>query len=88
MPTILVKGVSEVTLKRLRKLKVELDCNTWADLLDKLARPDRSVNFSKKEISEMREGVAEYVALANRVSKKWRGSQTVLEEVRASREHE
>lgn len=87
MPTILVKGLSEDTLKRLKKLKIELDCDTWAQLLDKLAQSDRRVTFTKKEISEMKQGVEEYIALANKVSKKWRGTPTVLEEFRASRNH-
>jgi len=87
MATILVKGVSEETLKRLKKLKVELDCDTWAELLDKLARSDRRVVFTKKEFSEMKQGVNEYISLAEKVSKKWRGPPTVLEEFRASRKH-
>ena len=89
MPTILVKGVSEETLKRLKKLKVELNCDTWAELLNKLARSDRSgIAFTKQEISEMKQGVSEFVTLANKVSKKWRNPPTVLEESRASRKHD
>lgn len=87
MATILVKGVSEDTLRRLKKLKVELDCDTWAELLDKLARSDHAVIFSKKDITEMKHGVSEFITLANKVSKKWQGSPTVLEESRASRRH-
>ncbi|MDH2901909.1 MAG: hypothetical protein PXY39_13150 [archaeon] len=88
MPTILVKGVSEDALKRLKKLKVELDCDTWAELLDKLSESDRRVTLTKKEISEMKQGVTEFIALANKVSKKWHDRPTVLEEFRASRKHE
>ena len=88
MPTILVKGVSGDTLKRLKKLKVELECNTWAELLDKLSRFDRTVTFTKEELSGMRQGVSEFITLANRVSKKWKGSPTVVEEMRDSRHHE
>ncbi len=89
MATILVKGVSDETLKRLKRLKVELDCDTWAELLDKLAQSDRKVTFTKEEISEMKEGVNEFVALANKVSKKkWRDpSIAILEEFRVSRRH-
>ena len=88
MPTILVKGVSKDTLKRLRRLKVELDCDTWAELLDRLARSDRGkITFTGPEISEMKQGVDEFIILANKVSKKWRGAPTVLEESRASRKH-
>jgi hypothetical protein len=88
MPTILVKGVSGDTLKRLKKLKVELECNTWAELLDKLARSDRTITFSKEQVSEMRQGVSEFITLANRVSRKWKGSPAVVEEMRESRHHE
>ncbi len=83
-----MKGISEDTLKRLKKLKVELDCDTWAELLDKLSQSDRRVFLTKQEISEMKQGVKEFVALANKVSKKWHGPPTVLEEFRASRKHE
>jgi len=36
MKTLLIKGVSEDLLKELRRLKVELDCKTWAELLENL----------------------------------------------------
>ena len=89
MATILVKGVSEDTLKRLKRLKIDLDCDTWAELLDKLAWLDRGkVSFTKTEISEMRQGVDEFVTLANKISKKWHGAPTVVEESRASRGHQ
>lgn len=88
MATILVKGVSEDTLKRLKKLKVELECGTWAELLDKLARSDLAVTLNKEEVSEMRQGVSEFITLANRVSKKWKGPPTIVEEMRVSRHHE
>lgn len=87
MATILVKGVSDNTLKRLKQLKVELDCDTWAELLDKLVQSDRRVSITKGEISEMKHGVTEFIALANKVSKKWHGAPAVVEEVRASRKH-
>ncbi|MHB1907518.1 MAG: hypothetical protein ACYCQJ_01450 [Nitrososphaerales archaeon] len=88
MHTILVKGVSDDTLKRLKKLKIERDCDTWAELLDELAKSNHRVSFTKRDISEMREGVKEFVALADKVSKKWQGSATVLEEFRVSRKHD
>ena len=87
MPTILVKGVSEETLRRLKKLKVELSCDTWAELLDKLSRPNRRITFTRDEISEMKDGVTEFVELSNKIAKKWTGHPTVLEESRASRRH-
>jgi hypothetical protein len=89
MSTILVKGVSEKTLKRLKKLNIELNCDTWAELLDKLACSNcNGIAFTKQEISEMKQGISEFVTLANKVSKKWRGPPTVLEESRASRKHD
>lgn len=88
MPTILVKGITEDSLKRLKKLKVELDCSTWAELLGKLAQSDRRVTLTKSESLEMKQGVTEFIALANKVSKRWQGSPTVVEEFRESRKHE
>jgi hypothetical protein len=90
MTTILVKGLSDDTLRRLKRLKVDLDCKTWAELLDKLARNNqrRGVVITKKDLSEMKQGVNEFISLANRVSNKWRGSPTVLEESRAARRHD
>jgi len=38
MPTLLVKNVSEDLMRELRKLKVELGCRTWAELLEKLVK--------------------------------------------------
>jgi hypothetical protein len=89
MPTLLVKGLSENTLKQLRRLKVELDCNTWAELLEKLATtPAANASFTKEQLQEMRQASKEMVTLAERVSKKWRGPPSVLEEFRKSRRHE
>ena len=68
MATILVKGVSEDTLKRLKKLKVELDCDTWAELLDNLAQPGLAVTLYYEDVSAIRQGVSEFRSLANRVS--------------------
>lgn len=86
MATILVRGVSESTLRRLKKLKVEMDCDTWAELLDRLLQ-QRQIIFTREDVSEMRQGATEFVALANKVSKKWHGPPSVLEEFRASRKH-
>ena len=36
MATILIKNVPEDVLKELKRLKVELGCKTWADLLEQL----------------------------------------------------
>jgi hypothetical protein len=88
MPTILVKGLSDDTLKQLKRLKVELNCASWAKLLEKLSEPQRRVSFTRDEISEMRKGVKEFIAQSNNISRKWRGPPTVVEEIRKSRRHE
>ena len=88
MPTILVKGLSEDTLKQLKRLKVELNCESWAELLERLSEPQRSISFTKDDVSEMRKGVREFIVLTNKVSRKWRGVPTVVEESRKSRGHE
>lgn len=88
MPTLLVKGVSEETLKQLKRLKVELDCNTWADLLEVLAKPHQEISFDKKKLIEMRRGAKEFLILADSASKKWRVPPAVLTEFRKSRGHD
>ncbi|MGI0079977.1 MAG: hypothetical protein ACRECH_10165 [Nitrososphaerales archaeon] len=88
MPTILVKGLSEDTLKQLKRLKVELNCDTWAELLERLSEPQHKVSFTKDEVFEMRQGVKEFVRLTKSISKKWRGPPAVVEEIRKSRKHE
>ena len=89
MPTLLIKGLSEDAVKQLRRLKVELDCDTWAELLEKLAaRTQPSVTFTREEVREMKQGAKEFIALADKVSREWRGPPGVLEESRKSRRHE
>lgn len=88
MATILVKGVSEDTLKQLKRLKVELNCDTWAELLDQLTRSPRNISFKKEKLLEMERGVKDFISLGNIVSKKWTQSPTVLDESRKSRKHE
>lgn len=85
MATMLVKGVSEDTLRRLRRLKVDLNCETWAELLDKLSQWDRSPSFNENRLEEMKGGAKELITLAEAVSRKWRGPPSVLEESRRSR---
>ncbi|RLI90244.1 MAG: hypothetical protein DRO65_03065 [Candidatus Altiarchaeales archaeon] len=38
MLTLLVKNMSEDLMRELRRLKVELSCRTWVELLQKLVR--------------------------------------------------
>jgi len=89
MPTLLVKGLSEDVIKQLRRLKVELDCDTWAELLEKLAKGSQSrVSLTNEELRQMKQGAREFIALADKVSRKWIGPPGVLEESRRSRRHE
>mgnify|MGYP000073555217 FL=1 len=89
MPTLLIKNVSEELLSELRRLKKELGCKTWSELLEKLVKyRQRGVFFiSNKELKEMEEGKEEFLKLRNVVSEKWVGEPGVLEEFRKSRKH-
>jgi hypothetical protein len=90
MHTILVKNVPERLLKELKKLKVELGCKTWAELLELLVKfsPKETVSLSKSDIENIRKGINEFLELGKAVSKKWVGPPQVLEEFRKSRRHE
>lgn len=88
MPTILVKGLSEETLKQLKRLKVELNCGSWAELLEILSLPQWKISLTRKELSEMKEGAKQFMAPSDNISRKWRGTPSVLEEFRKSRRHE
>ena len=88
MPTILIKNLPEDLLKELRRLKVELGCGTWAELLAKLIESKYLIPFSNEELAKMREGVQGFLRLKGTVSERWTGHPTVLEEVRRSRGHE
>lgn len=88
LATILVKNVPEGLLKELRRLKVELGCRTWADLLAKLVESEKAVLVSEEDLREMRTGVQTLLKLKSVVSSRWTGRPTVLEETRRSRHHE
>ena len=88
MATILVKNLPEDTLKELRRLKVELGCKTWAELLAKLVESGRFPMLNEEGTSKMRAGVKGFLRLRDTVSKKWIGHPTVLEETRRSKKHE
>ena len=86
-PTIQVKNLPEDLLKELRRLKVELGCQTWADLLARLVEPERVISLSKERLTEMKTGVQEFLKLGTIVSNRWTGPPTVLEETRRTRNH-
>jgi hypothetical protein len=87
LATILVKNVPEDLLKRLKRLKVDLGCRTWAELLGKLVESERITVLGDKELKEMRTGVRGFLKLRRAVSRKWAGHPSVLEETRSSRHH-
>ena len=57
MPTILIKNVPEDTLKELKRLKVELGCKTWADLLSELTTSCETASVDAEQKRRMRKGV-------------------------------
>ena len=87
MATILVKNLPEELLKELRRLKVELGCKTWADLLSELVSSEETL-LNEDSNSKTETGVKNFLNLKKAVSTKWNNSPTVLEETRRSRRHE
>jgi len=86
MPTLLVRNVPESLMRELRRLKVELGCRTWAELLERLVRVGSGeVIVIEKE--EMRKAVDDFLKLREIVTSRW-GEGTVLEEFRRARGHE
>jgi len=88
LATILIKNIPEDLLKELKRLKVELGCRTWTDLLAKLARSEKTILLTKENLDEMKTGVQEFLKLKSMVSSKWASPPTALEELRRSRRHE
>ncbi len=87
MATILVKGVPEELLRELKRLKVELNCKTWAELLEKLTEAKGAVLLSNEDSEKMKRGLKGFLSLSEEVSRKWTGAPSVLEELRKSRHH-
>jgi hypothetical protein len=87
MTTILVKNLPEELLKELKRLKVELGCKTWADLLSELVSSEETL-LNEDLNSKTETGVKNFLNLKNAVSTKWNNRPTVLEETRRSRRHE
>lgn len=88
MATILIKNLPENLLKELKRLKVELGCKTWAELLAKLIESKYAIPFSDEELAEMKAGAQGFLRLKGAVSERWTGPPTVLEEIRRSRGHD
>lgn len=88
MATILVKNVPEGLLRDLKRLKAELGCRTWTELLGKLVESERTTTLAKERLDEMKAGVHGLLDLRSAVSSRWRGHPGVLEETRRSRNHD
>ena len=87
MTTILVKNLPEDLLKQLKRLKVDLGCRTWAELLGKLVESERTTVLGDEELKEIRTGIRGFLKLRRVVSREWVGHPSVLEETRSSRHH-
>ena len=87
MATILVKNLPEELLIELKRLKVELGCKTWANLLSELVASEEILLREEKN-NETDAGVKNFLNLKTAVSTKWNNGPTVLEEMHRSRRHE
>jgi hypothetical protein len=87
MATILVKNLPEELLKELKRLKVELGCKTWADLLSELVVTSEETLLKEEKTSKTETGIKNFLNLKTAVSTKWNNGPTVLEETRRSRRH-
>lgn len=85
-----MKKASDRLVKDLKRLKVELGCKTWAELLEKLVRlePKHAMAISVEEDKQIKRGVDGFLELQGVVSKMWVGSPSVTEEFRKMRSHE
>lgn len=89
MPTLLIKNVSESLMRELRKLKVELGCRTWAELLEKLVKlkSKEIIVIGEEDLKRMKNAINEFLELKSIVTERW-SKRTVLEEIRRARRHE
>jgi len=83
-----VKNLPEDLLKNLKRLKVELGCKTWAELLTKLVESEKQLTLSEEKMDDMKPGIQGYKKLKSLVSTRWTGHPTVLEETGRTRKHE
>ena len=88
MTTILVKNVPDGLLRELKRLKAELSCRTWAELLAKLVESERTISLGEEKLTEIRSGVQGFLKLRSVVSNRWPSRPAVLEETGRSRHHE
>jgi hypothetical protein len=88
MPTILVKNLPENLLKDLKRLKVELGCDTWADLLTELVAASEENLIKNEKTNQTEIGIKNFLDLKSAVTNNWADQSTVLKETRRSRHHE
>ena len=74
LATILVKNLPEDKLKELKRLKVDLGCRTWAELLVKLVDLRGRVSLKEGEMVEMRSGVEGFLKLRTRCQARGKAS--------------
>jgi len=78
MATILIKNVPEEILKELKRLKVELCCKTWADLISVLAVTKGRDCLTEKERQRMKKGVEGLLSLSPEVTRMWESNLVFL----------
>ncbi len=88
MPTMLVKGLSREQIRELERLKVELGCKTWAELLGALAETTGRARVQSQRFEEMTASAEGFLSLEREVSERWRSEDSVLKEFRGARRHE
>ena len=88
MPTILIKNLPEDTFKEMKRLKVELGCETWADLLSELTTSCETASVDAEQKRRMKKGVDGLLSLRSKVTAQWEDTTTVLEEMRRTKRHE
>lgn len=87
MPTMLVKGLSREQVRELQRLKVELGCKTWAELLSVLAETRGPARVQNQRLEQMMTHAEGFLSLEREVSERWAGDDSVLIEFRKSRRH-
>jgi len=69
-------------------LKLELGCKTWADLLAELVACKEEITQKEDNKEKVGAAVKDFLNLRCKVSTKWTGHPTALEETRRARHHE
>ncbi|MDT7891864.1 MAG: hypothetical protein RQ952_03890 [Thermoproteota archaeon] len=90
MHTLLIKNVSDELLKKLKKIKAEAGCKTWAELLEylvKIRANKQIVIIDEKYREKAKRAVDEFLKMGEEVTRKWKEG-SVLEEFRKARNHE